>query len=72
MNGENDDVCLCGNGVKVMVVTSVEGRADAESTAVDVNEDREFSRGGGVRGKVETSSDAGVRVDCYVFGLNAG
>lgn len=42
MNGENDDVCLGGDVVEVTVVSGVEGSADAECAAVDVDKEREF------------------------------
>lgn len=71
MDGEDDGVCLCGDGVEVAVVAGVEGGADAEGAAVDVDEEGEFvGRRGGVWGEVEASADAGLGVDGDVFGFD--
>jgi len=72
MDGDNNNVCMGNNVVKVTVVARVIGSADTESTTVDVDEEREFLRRGGIWWEIKTSSNAGVRIDGDVFGYNAG
>ncbi|MED6120091.1 hypothetical protein PIB30_017718 [Stylosanthes scabra] len=70
VDGDNDGVGLGGECVEVAVVGGVEGGADAEGAAVDVDEERDFS--GGVWWEVEAGGDAGLGVDGDVFGLDVG
>ena len=72
MDGDNNNVCMGNNVVKVTVVARVIGSADTESTTVDVYEEGEFCRRSSVWWEIKTSSDASVRVDGDVFGYNAG
>lgn len=72
MNGDNNNVCMGNDVVKVTMVARVIGSTNTESTTVDVDEEREFCRRSGVWWEVKTSADTGVSVDGDVFGYNAG
>jgi len=73
VDGGDENVGGGADCVEVAVVGGVEGGADAEGAAVDVEENREFLGGGGGGGReVEAGGDGGLGVYGDVFGLHGG
>lgn len=70
VDGDSDGVCESHEGSEESVSDCVEGRSDAEASAVVVEEKRQFPIG--KIGQEDSGGDAGVGRNDDVFGLDAG